>query len=367
MSAALEIPCGPSDVTPAWLSAALSSNGEPVRVDSVEIVPVGTGQTGATYRISASYAGDPGGFPATFVIKLPVQDDAVRGGVALGYLSEVAFYTRVAARTAVPTPRCFYSDIAGGGADFALVLEDMSPAEQGNQIAGSSAAQARLAVTALAGLHGPSWCDPAWLDFPEVAMPMPGDEQGATGLGDVARMAVEMTLDKLGARIDAADAETATTAMSLVTPWLMAEPGRYALLHGDYRLDNLLFDPGRTRVTVVDWQTMGVGLPARDLSYYTATSLLPELRVTLEDELVDDYYRSLRSYGVTNYDRDTCRRDYRLGMLQAPLITALGCAFAASTERGDEMIAVMLQRGCRAIRELGTLELVEKIAAQRGS
>jgi len=48
-------------------------------------------------------------------------------------------------------------------------------------------------------------------------------------------------------------------------------------------------------------------------------------------------------------------------MLQAPLITTLGCAFASSTQRGDEMIAVMLARGCQAIRELQTLELIEEI------
>ena len=61
----------------------------------------------------------------------------------------------------------------------------------------------------------------------------------------------------------------------MVTPWLLAEPDRFSLMHGDYRLDNMLFDPDRTRVTVVDWQTLGVGLPARDLAYFLATSLRP--------------------------------------------------------------------------------------------
>jgi Phosphotransferase enzyme family len=353
MSDALSIPRHPTDVTSEWLSAALSA-----AVDSLDVVPVGTGQTGATYRIAASYAANSVGLPDTFVIKLPVQDDAVRGGVTLGYLSEVAFYARVADKMAVPTPRCFYSAIANEGADFALLLEDMSPAVQGDQIVGSSAEQARLAVTALAGLHGPSWCDPTWLDLSEVAMPMPGNEEAMKGLGDVALMAVGMTLEKLSPHIDAADRETAMAAMSVVTPWLMAEPNRYSLMHGDYRLDNLLFDPETTRVTVVDWQTMGVGLPARDLSYFTATSLRPELRAAIEEQLVDDYLQSLLSYGVTGYDRESCWRDYRLGMLQAPLLTSLGCAFASSTERGNAMMVVMLQRGCQAIRELKTLDLI---------
>jgi aminoglycoside/choline kinase family phosphotransferase len=129
-------------------------------------------------------------------------------------------------------------------------------------------------------------------------------------------------------------------------------------MHGDYRLDNMLFDPDRTRITVVDWQTMGVGLPARDLAYFTATSLAPEVRAEIEEDLVTRYHEALVAYGVTDYDVDACWRDYRLGVVQAPLITGLGFAFAASTERGDEMILTMLHRGCRAIRELGTLDLI---------
>ncbi|HZQ32115.1 MAG TPA: aminoglycoside phosphotransferase family protein [Mycobacterium sp.] len=357
MSDALPIPRRPTDVTPEWLSAAVGGD-----VHAVEVTPVGTGQTGATYRISATYAANPTGLPETFVIKLPTQDDAVRGGVVLGYLSEVAFYARVADKMAVPTPHCFYSDITDDGSDFALLLADMSPAEQGDQITGSTPEEARLAVVALAGLHGPSWCDPMWLELAEVAMPMPGNIDGAKGLGDIARMAVDMTLEKLGEKVPAADQETARAAMDVVTPWLMAEPDRYSLMHGDYRLDNLLFDPDRTQVTVVDWQTLGVGLPARDLSYFAATSLVPDLRAAVEQQLVDVYYQALLGYGVTGYDRETCWRDYRLGMLQAPLITCLGCAFAATTERGNEMMAVMLTRGCQAIRELQTLELTGEIA-----
>ncbi len=187
------------------------------------------------------------------------------------------------------------------------------------------------------------------------------DADGAKGFGEVAVMATQITLERLGARMTEQDHQTATESMALVTPWLMAEPDRFSLMHGDYRLDNLLFDPDRTHVTVVDWQTLGAGLPARDLAYFTATSLLPEVRPSLDEPLVDAYHAELLGYGITGYDRDTCWRDYRLGMLQAPLLTVLGCAFASNTERGDEMMLVMLQRGCQAIRDLDSLSLVSAI------
>ena len=346
------IPRGPSDVTSAWLGSVLGTD-----VRDVDITPIGTGQTGATYRASATYATDTD-LPGTFAIKLPAQDDTVRERVALGYLSEVEFYTDVAEKVRIPVPGCFFSDISDTGADFVLVLADMAPAVQGDQIAGCTAQEARLAVEALAGLHGPSWCDSTWLGLSAISMPKPGDEAAAKGLGDVSVMAADITIDKLGARMSAEDRETLSAAMALVTPWLMAEPKRYALMHGDYRLDNMLFDPDRTRVTVVDWQTMGVGLPARDLAYFTATSLAPEVRAEIEQELVGRYHEALLGYGVTDYDADTCWRDYRLGVLQAPLLSSLGFAFAASTERGDEMMLTMFHRGCRAIRELETLELI---------
>lgn len=352
MASVVPIPRHPADVTGEWLSAVLGAD-----VRNVDVTPIGTGQTGATYRVSATYAG-PCDLPASFAIKLPAQDDAVRERVALGYRSEVEYYTDVADKVAIPVPGCFYSDITDDGTDFVLVLADMAPAVQGDQIAGCTEREARLAVEALAGLHGPSWCDPIWLELASISMPKPGDEAAAKGLGDVSVMAADITIDKLGARMSAEDKETLAAAMGMVTPCLLAEPRRYALMHGDYRLDNMLFDPDRTRITVVDWQTMGVGLPARDLAYFTATSLAPEKRTEIEQDLVGRYYEALLGYGVTGYDSDTCWRDYRLGVIQAPLISALGFAFAASTERGDEMVLTMLHRGCRAIRELGTLDLI---------
>src|SRR5258705_13086636 len=159
------IPRGPSDVTPEWLGSVLGAD-----VRDVDVTPIGTGQTGATYRVSATYA-TGGDLPATFAIKLPAQDNSVRERVALGYRSEVEFYTDVAEKVRIPVPGCFYSDITDDGSDFALLLADMAPAVQGDQIAGCTAQEAVLAVEALAGLHGPSWCDPVWLDLPTIVMP----------------------------------------------------------------------------------------------------------------------------------------------------------------------------------------------------
>jgi len=350
----MTIPRGPGDVTAQWLGGVLGAD-----VLDVEVTPIGTGQSGATYRVAATYSASAAGLPGTFAVKLSAQDDAVRQRVALGYRFEVEYYDRVADRMRIPVPGCFHHEISDDGADFVLLLADMAPAIQGDQIAGCTPPEAALAVDALAGLHGPSWCDEEWLALTGIAMPKPGDVDAAKGLGDISVMAAGILIGKLGASMSIEDQETFSAAMSLVTPWLMAEPQRYALMHGDYRLDNMLFGPDRTRITVVDWQTVGIGLPARDLAYFTATSLEPGVRAEIERDLVGRYHRALSGSGVADYDLETCWHDYRLGVVQAPLLAGLGFAFAASTERGDEMMLTMLHRGCRAIRELDTLDLIK--------
>lgn len=353
------IPGSPTDVTAEWLTSVLSAPDTPVVVAEVDVSPIGTGQTGATYRVAARYAAANPALPDSFVVKLPAQEDAVRERVALSYRSEHAFYTEVADTLAVPLPHCYHCAIADDGAEFVLLLADMAPAEQGDQIRGCTIAEARLAVAAMAGLHGPRWCDPAWLSFSGTVMPQP-DEATARGLGDITRLAAQTTIEKLGSRMDPADRTTVLDSAELVADWLLSCPDRLSLLHGDYRIDNLLFDPARTRVTVVDWQTLAVGLPARDLAYFVATSLQPEDRAARERELTDLYQRALAGYGVSGYDAETCWQDYRLGMLQVPLITTLGFAFSAATDRGDDMMLAMMHRGSRAIRELGTLELIRQ-------
>ena len=345
------IPRSPQDVTEQWLSDVLGAD-----VAHVEVTPVGTGQTGATYRLAVRYRGRTS-LPGRFVVKLPAQDEAVRERVALSYRSEHAFYTEIAGTLDVPIPRCYHCAIADDGAQFVLLLADMAPAAQADQIAGCTPAQAELAAAALAGLHGPRWGDPAWLSLAATVMPKP-DEATARGLGEITQLAVATTLEKLGARMSADEHATVEESGALIADWLLAAPDRFSLLHGDYRADNLLFDPDDSRVTVVDWQTLAVGLPARDLSYFLATSLLPEDRAANEQRLVNAYHDALSAYGLTEYDAETCWQDYRFGMLQVPLIATLGFAFSAATDRGDDMTLTMLQRGSRAIRELGTLELI---------
>ena len=61
-------------------------------------------------------------------------------------------------------------------------------------------------------------------------------------------------------------------SMEKLIVWLSqnqpADDGRVALVHGDYRLDNLMFYPGDTRPrAVMDWELSTLGHPYSDLAY----------------------------------------------------------------------------------------------------
>jgi aminoglycoside/choline kinase family phosphotransferase len=334
----LSVPEDVTGITPEWLAEAL---GRPVA--SVKTTPVGTGQTGSTYRLRL----DDG---TTLIAKTGAEDPDVRQRVAYGYRAEVMFYRDVAQTLAVPVPSVHAAVASEDWSQFVLLLEDLAPAVQGDQIAGATTAVVVAGAVALAGLHGPRWCDPAWKMLEGLVMPL-ATEESAAGLGDLSRVAVDTFLQTLGPRMSGADRATLDAVPAAIPDFLLAEPKRFSLLHGDYRLDNLMLQPDGG-VTVVDWQTVAVGLPARDLAYWVTTSVSPEHRPAAEEQALPAYLKAL---GIDGYSLGELQEDYRIGQLHTPLIASLGWAFSTQTARGGEMMLAMVERSCAAIRDLEVL------------
>jgi hypothetical protein len=340
-----EVVCVPGQLTSAWLSHAL---GRSVEVRSVDTV--GTGQIGACYRVTLT---GPSG-RETVLAKLPAADPGTREMLAGAYRGEVTFYADLAATVSVVVPRCEYAAIRAGTGEFTLLLEDLAPAVQGDQLAGCSVAQAHLGVVNLAGLHGPRWCDPTLIDVPGLAVNGPED---AAILAELYGPATETFVDGLHHLLTDDDVDTLHGCVEVAERWALGRAERFALVHGDYRLDNLMF-ADETSVWAVDWQTLSLALPARDLAYFVGTSLDVDDRRACERELVAAYHQALAGHGVASYDLDECWDDYRFAMVQGPLVAVFGFAYGTRTERGDEMFAAMVRRSCAAIRDLDTLALV---------
>jgi hypothetical protein len=341
-----EVADRPEDLTQEWLSVALGKAVSGVRVEAI-----GTGQTAATFRLTL----DADTLPPTLVAKLGAGDPAVRKAVHNGYRCEVGFYAELADTVEVRTPKCWYAAISDDGTMFTLILDDLAPLTPGVQIEGCTVAQASDAVRNLAGLHAARWNDETLFDLRFLRRPVP---ESAQFLGTYAQRATEQFVERYGPELDASDIETLRAAAAAIEPWLLRNTSPYTVLHGDYRLDNLLFPPEGDGVVVVDWQTLTVGLPARDLAYLLGTSLHTAERRAFEGELVAAYHAQLVARGVRDYELGRCFDDYRAGQLQGPLITTIGSANAASRDAAaDGMFLAMAQRSCAAVRDLNTLEM----------
>ena len=335
------------DVTPAWLSDLLG-----LHVDDLDVTQVGTGQIGTCYRLRPTGSPD---LPASLLLKLP--DPGSRELLAGAYAMELMFYDRIAPTLACRVPAVHGARIEPGTGHFVLLLEDLAPLVQGDQVAGATPAQVLDAAVNLAGLHGPRWCDETLLELPGLTL---NDEDSVSLLEDMYPSTMDLFVDGLGDLLDADTVATLRDCVPATRAWLLGRPERFGLVHGDFRLDNLMFTPGGGpgEVAALDWQTLSLALPARDLAYLVATSLEPDVRREVERDVVAAYHRRLVDLGVGGYDLDTCWEDYRFGQLQVPLVAVFGCAYGARTERGDRMFAAMVRRSAAAIRDLGTLDLV---------
>ncbi|MEO5734337.1 MAG: phosphotransferase, partial [Rubrivivax sp.] len=59
-------------------------------------------------------------------------------------------------------------------------------------------------------------------------------------------------------------------------PETARDPSQVSVVHGDYRLDNLMFDPSEARViAVLDWELSTIGHPLADFSYHCMAWHIP--------------------------------------------------------------------------------------------
>jgi Phosphotransferase enzyme family len=326
-----------------WLQMALDSG----PVSSFEAEQIGTGQMSSSHRIRLSYAA--GGGPATAVLKVAASDPTSRAtGLGLGiYEREVRFYRELAPRIDGPLPACWaaaYDETEGW---FTLLLEDAAPACAGDQIAGCDVAQATLALEALARLHAPVFEDAQLSSSGWLNRPSPVSGALVAGL-------LPEFWQRYGDRVAPEHRALCERFVLRLDSWLGLRRPPQGLVHGDFRLDNLLFaDPGSARpVTVVDWQTVGWGSAMGDAAYFISGALPVAQRRSYERELFDGYYEALCHHGAAAPGAEQCWLQYRLQCFGGVLMVLVAAMIVQRTERGDDMFMAMLERHCQQALDL---------------
>jgi hypothetical protein len=341
------IPDTPHKLTSDWLSGALDRD-----VIAVRLEPVGTGQMCDSVRLELGYRPGTAG-PSTIIAKLPAADDTSRA-TALNlrsYEIEVRFYQQLAPELPIRTPRILYSDIDTATASFVLLMEDLAPARPGDQLAGCSIEEATIAIDELVKLHAPRWGDPklAYYDWlhrdPEtnrmflLAM-LPVFWNGFR----------ERYADRLGDEVH----EAGRALFTHLERYLSTNDEPWTVVHGDYRLDNLLFGgpDGSVPIAVVDWQTCAHGPGLNDVAYFIGAGLRQDDRRAHERDLVRRYHEGLLAAGVKDYDFDRCWTGHRRGTWSGLIMAVAASMLVERTDRGDEMFMAMAHRHARHALDL---------------
>jgi hypothetical protein len=352
------------EATPAWLTRVLRTSGAigPAgTVDDVTCVQFaqGNGLLSELFRLTPSYGGaGTEGAPATLVLKLPTHDPAMRGVAdALGfYRREARFYRELAADAPFRTARCHAAvEAEDGSTDFVILMEDLGPLHQLDQVQGCSWEEALGVVDSLTAFHAQWWQHERLPDLATTFLPVNNDMYVAVlpqlyepGWAVVKEVAADLLTPELRAFGDRWS-ELCGSILAEVT-----EP--MTLIHGDWRSDNL-FVAGDD-LWVIDFQIVGTGSGLSDLGYFVSQSIEPEVRHGRDREICDEYVKRLATRGI-EVDRDEAWRLYRLAL--AFCLTYPVTVFQSwdeLPERGHDLVRSMLRRSLAAIADSDALSVL---------
>jgi Ecdysteroid kinase-like family len=341
------IPQTADELTPAWFSEHLGAHvGGATVVEVVhEEIGTGIGFVGEIYRCTLTADVLEPGMPTSVIVKVPARNPVNRAmGEALGaYEREIQVYGRLGNRLGIPMPRLYHCNLdpnpapwldrpllwllehlpirgvgwlgdrfvalsAKSSRRYLLVIEDIADARPPTQVQGGSLDDALVALDVLARFHAANWrTADADVDLDRV-----------WSIGRVPRVFQssfrrnrELFVERFGAvagpdvieLLDRVQAELPEMLAHLASPPTV-------LLHGDYRLDNLLFRPDGS-VVVVDYQLVGTGRPGWDVAYFITTALTAEHR-SEEEQMLHHYHSALVDAGVADHSYEELAIDVML-------------------------------------------------------
>jgi len=235
----------------AWLAEQL---GEP-RWRSARLSPIGAGRSNLTYRVDS-----PAG---SAVLRRPPVGEIAATAHDMGRERRII---SALAGSAVPVPRVLAASAGGPPVDAPCYVMELveGVVPLGDLPAGWAATEAERARVGQA--------------LVDVLVALHAVDVERAGLADFGRPEGFMTrqVRRWGSQWEAARADgrgtteaTAAELTRLAGRLAQAMPAtqRHAIVHGDYRIDNCLFDsadPGRIRA-VLDWEMSTLGDPMADL------------------------------------------------------------------------------------------------------
>ena len=348
---------------------------------SREVIGTGVGFVGEIHRCSLMWDANRDDLPTSVIVKVPSKlplNRSLGEGLQL-YEREVVAYEKLSRNMGLPMPSVLYSAMDDdptpwldtvitflfsrlplGGVSwltvkfielasknpklrrYVLVLEDIADARPPSQVEGGSLDDALISLATLARFHAHHWMneesiavsDRIWAlnRLPKVSQASYARNReefiGRFGelVGDEKMRVIDDTQDRLE---------------DLLAP-LAQDP--WTLLHGDYRLDNIMFRPNG-EIVVIDYQLLSKGRPGWDVAYFITTALSADYK-SEEETMLKHYHETLLRAGITNYSFEELVDDVELTkLLLAHRLVGSRDAFDTELQNSDEtFVDVVVKR-----------------------
>jgi tRNA A-37 threonylcarbamoyl transferase component Bud32 len=358
-------PITPADLTAEWLDAQLRAKGA---ITSSKVVGFdgallgeGVGMMSVLSRVTLKYDQPEAGAPATVVAKFSaVNDNRAVADAFRVYEREAIFLRDLSPHAGVPVPTIYDVELDLATNNTVILMEDVGDYRMGDQIEGCTLEEAKTILAAVAPVHAKFWGNidnKFWDTIPHVDGPMNTDAMtaGATAGWDIVNERFP------GAITPALEARKADFIGQLRN--LHARIGQLpkTIIHGDCRLDNMMFarEAGHYPVLLLDWQGLLVSTGLQDVAYLLTQNLDPELRRANERGLVAFYHSELVRHGVTGYSAEQCWDDYRLAALYLFVYAlVISGTLDPSTDRGRAFMSALMSRSVRTIEDLDLFSLL---------
>jgi aminoglycoside phosphotransferase (APT) family kinase protein len=358
MTASLMVPKDWSEITPEWMSGALSARHPGVVVDAVTVAMRDDG-TNRRARLAVTYASGSG--PATVFVKAVDPDHKELIKLTSGLLHEPRLFN---SDVALPLehPLVYAAPIDEAEEEFLLVMEDLTArgADPRDATRPLTVDQAANGVRGLARLHGRFWGhrvdrpDLAWL---EPFVPWDGMQYAP----------LPAALERLGA-----DAPASVHALSIDAlieevwkPFIRTlTTSSQTLLHGDAHIGNTYLLPDgaiKDDVGFLDWQVARRGNFSLDLGYFLQGALRTEDRRRSERSLLEEYRDAL---GLPEHETPSLEEiwlRYRASVAHG-LTLWLCTASAGELWQRPDIALALAQRYSAAYEDLQTAEAIADLA-----
>jgi hypothetical protein len=340
-------------ITADWLQRALAAGGAvvPQRIAmKPEITPLGHGTTSETVLVRATYNSGIITAPTSLVCKIGRPLPGALGSTS-PFERERQAYMMFGDRPGFRIPQVYFNETDATGL-CNLLLEDLSASTRaGDQIAGCSVDEAAAVVRELARFHQAWWEKPRLRQQPWMSQQdqyLPAYEKGSA-----------IIENWLADRLPQEVIRTVREFQVLAKRWIAQVPLRRTLIHGDPRVDNVLFEdkPDGPSACLIDWQSLRVGDPQCDVAYVMTGSLAPKARQAAERDLLAEYVEMVAATDPS-YTLELALSSYRANIVSGLWLTVIAAAYVDRTEFNADLIVALVTRNAAAVTEWGPLRAI---------